>query len=98
MLLSSLFVCSNVAFAQQGTADLRGRVVDPQGGVLPGVSIVVRHQESGLFREAVSSADGTFLMSGMTPGVYEVSAELTGFASTCSAMSGSRSAAPRRSS
>ncbi|HEX7283247.1 MAG TPA: TonB-dependent receptor, partial [Vicinamibacterales bacterium] len=40
---------------------------------------VVRHQESGLFREAVSSADGTFLMSGMTPGVYEVSAELTGF-------------------
>jgi hypothetical protein len=79
VLLSSLFVCSNVTFAQQGTADLRGRVVDPQGGVLPGVSIVVRHQESGLFREAVSSADGTFLMSGMTPGVYEVSAELTGF-------------------
>jgi hypothetical protein len=79
VLLSSLVFCSNLAFAQQGTADLRGRVVDPQGAVLPGVTIIVRHQESGLFREAVSSADGTFLMSGMTPGVYEVSAELTGF-------------------
>jgi hypothetical protein len=79
VLLSSLVVCSNLAFAQQGTADLRGRVVDPQGGVLPGVTIVVRHQESGMFRDTVSSADGTFLMSGMTPGVYEVTAEIASF-------------------
>ena len=70
---------TNTALAQQGTADLRGRVVDQQGAVLPGVTIVVRHQESGLFREAVSSVDGTFLMSGMTPGVYEITAELAGF-------------------
>jgi hypothetical protein len=65
--------------AQQGTAELRGKVMDQQGAVLPGVTVIVRHQESGLFREAVSGTDGTFLMSGMTPGVYEVSAELTGF-------------------
>jgi hypothetical protein len=79
VLLSSLALSSDPAFAQQGTADLRGRVIDPQGAVLPGVTIVVRHQESGLFRETVSSADGTFLMSGMTPGIYEVSAELASF-------------------
>jgi hypothetical protein len=66
-------------FAQQGTSELRGRVMDQQGAVLPGVSVVVRHQESGLFREAVTSADGTFLMSGMTPGVYEITGELSGF-------------------
>ncbi|MEW6320855.1 MAG: carboxypeptidase regulatory-like domain-containing protein [Acidobacteriota bacterium] len=65
--------------AQQGTADLTGRVVDQQGSALPGVAIVVRHQESGLFREVVSQGDGAFHLSGMTPGVYEVSAELTGF-------------------
>ena len=66
-------------FAQQGTAEIRGRVVDQQGAVLPGVTVVVRHQESGLFREAATGADGAFLMSGMTPGVYEVTAELQGF-------------------
>jgi hypothetical protein len=66
-------------FAQQGTADLRGRVSDQQGAVLPGVSIVVRHQESGLFRETITGPDGTFLMSGMTPGMYEVTAELANF-------------------
>ena len=47
--------------------------------MLPGVTVVVRHQESGLFREAVTGADGLFLMSAMTPGVYEVTAELAGF-------------------
>jgi glycosyltransferase involved in cell wall biosynthesis len=48
------FACP--VFAQQGTADLRGRVVDEQAGVLPGVIIVVGHQESGLFRESISGA------------------------------------------
>src|SRR5687767_14246762 len=72
LLFLGFLVISDFAFAQQGTADLRGRVIDQQGAVLPGVSIVVRHQESGLFRETITGADGTFLMSGMTPGMYEV--------------------------
>ena len=77
--LVGVVLLASPLLAQQGTAELRGRVVDAQGAVLPGVSVVVRHQESGLFREAVTSGDGSFLMSGMTPGVYEVTAELTGF-------------------
>ena len=67
------------ALAQQGTGDLRGQVVDQQDAALPGVAIVLRHQESGLFRETVSGGDGTFFFSGMTPGVYEVTAELSSF-------------------
>jgi hypothetical protein len=78
-LLPVLLLVSTISFAQQGTADLRGRAVDQQGGVLPGVTIVVRNQDSGLFRETTTGADGTFLMSAMTPGVYEVAAELQGF-------------------
>jgi hypothetical protein len=66
-------------FAQQGTADLRGRVVDQQQAALPGVTILVKHQDSGLFRETTSGPDGSFFLSAMTPGVYEVTAELTGF-------------------
>ncbi|HEX6164219.1 MAG TPA: TonB-dependent receptor [Vicinamibacterales bacterium] len=77
--LCAVLLLASPSLAQQGTAELRGRVMDQQGAVLPGVSVVVRHQESGLFREAVTGSDGTFLMSGMTPGVYEVSAELSGF-------------------
>jgi len=67
------------ASAQQGTTELRGRVLDPQGAVLPGVTVVVRNQETGMFRETVSGPDGTFIASGLVPGTYQVNAELQGF-------------------
>ncbi len=67
------------ASAQQGTTELRGRVIDSQGAVLPGVTVVVRNQETGMFRETASGEDGTFIASGIVPGTYQVSAELQGF-------------------
>lgn len=65
--------------AQQGTADLRGRVVDAQQAALPGVNIVVRNQDSGQFRETTSGPDGSFYLSAMSPAVYEIEASLQGF-------------------
>ncbi|HET7618262.1 MAG TPA: carboxypeptidase regulatory-like domain-containing protein [Vicinamibacterales bacterium] len=67
------------ANAQQGTTELRGRVVDSQGGVLPGVTVTVRNQATGMFRETVSNADGTYFVGAIVPGMYEISAELQGF-------------------
>src|SRR6476660_9383512 len=67
------------ASAQQGTTELRGRVIDPQGAVLPGVTVVVRNQETGMFRETLSGPDGTFIASGLVPGTYQLNAELQGF-------------------
>jgi Carboxypeptidase regulatory-like domain/TonB-dependent Receptor Plug Domain len=72
-------VTAAVAAAQQGTSELRGRAVDQQDAALPGVSIVVTNQDNGTFRETVSGADGAFLLSAMTPGTYEVKAEMAGF-------------------
>ena len=75
-----LFVLLAVpAVAQQGTTELRGRVIDGQGGVLPGVTVIVRNQATGMYRETVSGSDGTFIASGLVPGTYEVSGELAGF-------------------
>jgi hypothetical protein len=65
--------------AQQGTTEVRGQVTDPQGAVLPGVTVTVRHQETGMFRETVSNAEGTFFVSGIVPGMYQIEAELQGF-------------------
>src|SRR6478672_9894409 len=65
--------------AQQGTTELRGRVVDAQGGSLPGVTVTVRNQATGMFRETVTSDDGSFIASGLVPGTYEATASLQGF-------------------
>jgi hypothetical protein len=67
------------AFAQQGTTELRGRVVDSQSAVLPGVTVIVRNQETGMVRQTVSGSDGSFIASGLVPGTYQVNAELQGF-------------------
>jgi hypothetical protein len=65
--------------AQQGTADLRGRVLDAQQGALPGVTVVARNPQSGVFRETTSGADGSFFLGAMNPGTYQVEVMLAGF-------------------
>src|SRR6187402_3464134 len=65
--------------AQQGTAQISGRVTDTQGAVLPGVSIVVKNEETGATRELSTSAEGTYAAAQLMPGRYAVSARLAGF-------------------
>ena len=78
-LIVGLLMCAVSVFAQQGTSEIRGRLADAQGGALPGVSITVRNQDTGMFRETVSNPDGTYFVSGILPGVYELTAELQAF-------------------
>lgn len=65
--------------AQQGTTEVRGQVLDAQGGALPGVTVTVRNQDTGISRETVSNSDGTYFVSGIVPGRYQILAELQGF-------------------
>jgi Carboxypeptidase regulatory-like domain/TonB dependent receptor-like, beta-barrel/TonB-dependent Receptor Plug Domain len=69
----------SVAEAQQGVGSIRGRVTDEQKAVLPGVAIIVTHAESGTIRETTSGDDGTYLVQGLIPGPYKISAQLSGF-------------------
>ena len=62
------------ALARPGSAELRGRVTDEQGAALPAVSIVIKHQESGIFRQAATTGDGSYYLAGVVPGTYEVGA------------------------
>lgn len=79
LVLVLLAVLATPTAAQQGTAEIRGRVIDSSGGALPGATVMVRNQASGVFRQGVTTADGTYFLTGITPGVYEINAELTGF-------------------
>jgi hypothetical protein len=79
LAFSSLVTLAISAEAQQGGSSIRGRIVDPQDAVLPGVAIVITHQESGIFRETVTGADGTYFVTGIVPGPYQIAATLEGF-------------------
>src|SRR5881396_71630 len=67
------------SLAQQGTAEIVGRVTDTQGAVLPGVAIVVTNEESGVYREVVTGPDGSYSTAHIVPGRYRISAQLAGF-------------------
>ena len=45
--------------AQQGTSEIGGKALDDQGGVLPGVTIVITNVETGRTREIISGGDIT---------------------------------------
>ena len=65
--------------AQATTAELTGRVTDPEGAVVPGVTITIRNQDTGLVRTSVTNPSGEFLFVLLPPGRYSVEAELAGF-------------------
>src|SRR5437867_3671911 len=74
-----LFASAVPVLAQQGTAEIAGKVTDQQGAVLPGVAIVVTNEETGILREMIASEEGTYLASQHAPGRYKVVAKLPGF-------------------
>jgi hypothetical protein len=78
--LGVVIVCliAKVASAQT-TGTLTGLVNDVTGGVLTGVSIVVRHLETGLTRTTVTTESGNFTVSVLPVGPYELRAERPGF-------------------
>ena len=67
------------AHAQQGTAQISGRVTDEQGAMLPGVSLSITNEATGVSREVTSSAEGAYSASQLVPGTYRVVARLAGF-------------------
>jgi hypothetical protein len=65
--------------AAQGTADITGRVADPSGGVLPGVTITATNLDTNVSRTTVTTDTGDYPFTALLIGNYEVKGELTGF-------------------
>ena len=81
LALGVLLCAAAPALSQQGTADLVGKITDSQGAVLPGVAIVLTNEDTGVYREIVTGANGSYSISQVVPGRYRISAQLSGFRS-----------------
>jgi outer membrane receptor for ferrienterochelin and colicin len=74
-----LLLTAPLAWAQQGTSSIKGRALAGDGSVLPGVTVTIKHQESGIVRTTTTDHDGVYIMNAVIPGSYELTAELSGF-------------------
>jgi hypothetical protein len=63
----------------QATAQITGTVKDSSGGVLPGASVTATQTETGFKREAISDADGVFILPSLPIGPYRLDVALQGF-------------------
>ncbi|HJQ35659.1 MAG TPA: TonB-dependent receptor [Thermoanaerobaculia bacterium] len=80
-----MFVCLMlpvVAFAQARLtgSDLQGIVRDDSGGVVPGVTVTATNTATNQTRTATTDSEGRYYIAALTAGVYDVTAELSGFA------------------
>jgi outer membrane receptor protein involved in Fe transport len=78
-ILLLLLAVASQAGAQFANASLGGTVTGNEGGGLPGVSVTAKNAASGLVRTTVTAADGSYSLTGLKPGTYEVTFELAGF-------------------
>jgi hypothetical protein len=78
--LLGLMLCAWPAAAQEQRAALEGSVKDNTGAVLPGATVTVKGTAIPAGVTAVTDANGNFRFPALPTGVYEVSAELSGFA------------------
>jgi Fe(3+) dicitrate transport protein len=68
------------AAAQVGEASLMGQVVDETGAAVPGALIAVRRSSTASERRIESDSEGTFFVSELPAGDYEITATSAGFA------------------
>jgi hypothetical protein len=63
----------------QATASISGVVRDAAGGVVPGVTVVVKEEATGRTQETSTDAEGRYSVAALLAGTYTVTATLTGF-------------------
>lgn len=79
MGLGIIFCFVSSSLAQTDRTGLTGSVTDSSGRVLPGVEVLALQNDTGLHREAVSSASGTYDLPELPVGIYTVTFTHRGF-------------------
>src|SRR5712692_6219808 len=75
-----LLSVAHVGLAQNtNSSDIRGTVADASGAVLPGVTISVKNNDTGVVREFVTNSDGLYDTNSILPGNYTISFSKEGF-------------------
>ncbi len=81
-LISFLFLFAAVpAHAQSVTGSIEGSVVDQTGAAMPGVTVTVAQATTGVTRTTITDVNGLFRLPLLPVGVYDLTADLSGFTS-----------------
>src|SRR5438876_5102650 len=77
--LFTLALFTLAAVAQTGDAEINGLIKDPSGSAVPGASVSLTNQDTGVARSISTDADGRYRFYPVPPGRYSIKVEVTGF-------------------
>jgi hypothetical protein len=72
-------VTATSALAQILYGSIVGAVKDPQGALIPGVTVTITNTETGLTRNTITDEQGGYTLTNVLPGPYDVKVSLSGF-------------------
>jgi hypothetical protein len=75
----SLFLCATSGVAQTNEGRILGAVTDSQGKVVVGAKVVVTNTGTNAARTLQTNQAGDYVASNLQPGLYTVTAEVSGF-------------------
>jgi hypothetical protein len=74
-----LALLAPVVIAQDYRARVQGAILDTSGGALPGTTVTLRNDATGVAVTDVTNTDGKYIFDFVDPGMYTILAELQGF-------------------
>jgi hypothetical protein len=78
-LFCALLFCGAVSLYGQANAEFLGTVTDQTGAVIPGATVTITAQQTGVTRTVKTDQGGRYLVPFLPVGVYTIKADLTGF-------------------
>src|SRR3954454_136014 len=81
-ILALIALASVPGRTQESRGTITGRVIDPSGAVLVGAEVRAVSKETGAILSARTNDSGSYTLPYLLPGVYDLSAEFSGFKKT----------------
>src|SRR5215475_12721801 len=77
-----LILAALTASAQEFRGSLAGKITDPNGAVVPGSKVEIKHVETGIVSNAITGEDGAYSFPLLQPGKYQLTVTKENFNTT----------------
>jgi len=71
----AIAMTAGATFAQSATGQINGKITDPNGAVVAAANVTVKSVDTGRETTAISDNDGTYTITALQPGLYDVTVQ-----------------------